>query len=182
MKTSGSSWTLLDPNQFLLEHTTNRMNQIKQVWRTDQIFYLSKPNQLNCLVSRGLSSTQSWLRKSQVVTRLCPSNLLLGVSWGTERLSAWANCISPTRGQNISDLVFTINPTLVDNVSITPGLSDHDIVLTKVIAKPEITKQVPCTILLQEGRLGPAQTVHEGSPLWTHTVWPYHHQCTKYVG
>ena len=35
-----------------------------------------------------------------------------------------------------------INPTLVDNVSITPGLSDHDIVLAKVDAKPEITKQV----------------------------------------
>ena len=36
---------------------------------------------------------------------------------------------SPTRGQNILDLFLTTNPTLVDNVSITPGLSDHDIVL-----------------------------------------------------
>ena len=41
-----------------------------------------------------------------------------------------------------------IDHTLVDNVSITPGLSDHDIELAKVNAKPEITKQVPRTILL----------------------------------
>ena len=37
---------------------------------------------------------------------------------------------SPTRGQNILDLFLTTNPTLVDNVSITPGLSDNDIVLS----------------------------------------------------
>ena len=36
----------------------------------------------------------------------------------------------------------------MDSVSITPGLFDHDIVLVKVNTKPEITKQVPCTILL----------------------------------
>ena len=54
---------------------------------------------------------------------------------------------SPTRLQNILDLFFTTNPTLVDNVSIKPGLSDHDIVLVSVNAKPEITKQVPRTIL-----------------------------------
>ena len=54
---------------------------------------------------------------------------------------------SPTRGQNILDLFFTTNPTLVENVSIIPGLSDHDIVLAKVNAKPEISKQVPRTIL-----------------------------------
>ena len=54
----------------------------------------------------------------------------------------------PTWGQNILDLFLTKNPTLVDNVSIIPGLSDHDIVLAKVNAKPEISKQVPHTILL----------------------------------
>ena len=42
------------------------------------------------------------------------------------------------------------NPTLMDNVSITQGLSDHDIVLAKDNAKPEITKQVPCTIPLHK--------------------------------
>ena len=71
---------------------------------------------------------------------------------------------SPTRGQNILDLFFTTNSTLVDNVSIIPGLSDHDIVLAKVNAKPE--KADPSNyFIIQEGRLKPAQTVHEGSPL-----------------
>ena len=50
---------------------------------------------------------------------------------------------SPPRGQYILDLFFTTNPTLVDNVSITPDLSDHDILLTKVNIKPEVIKQVP---------------------------------------
>ena len=57
---------------------------------------------------------------------------------------------SPTRGQNILGLFFTTNPTLVENVSIIPGLSDHDTVLAKVNAKPEISQQVPCTILLNK--------------------------------
>ena len=47
---------------------------------------------------------------------------------------------SPTRGQNILDLFLTTNPTLVDNVSITQGLSDHDIVLIQVNVKPEVLK------------------------------------------
>ena len=36
----------------------------------------------------------------------------------------------------------------MDNVSITPGLSDHDMVLTQVKVKPEVTKQVPRNIHL----------------------------------
>ena len=55
---------------------------------------------------------------------------------------------SPTRGQNILDLFLTTNPTLVDNVSITPGLSDHDVVLIQVNVKPEVLKQVPRNIHL----------------------------------
>ena len=55
---------------------------------------------------------------------------------------------SRTQGQNILDLFLTTNPTLVDNVSITPGLPDHDIVLTQVNVKPEVLKQVPCNIHL----------------------------------
>ena len=34
----------------------------------------------------------------------------------------------------------------MENVSIIPGLSDYDIVLAKVKAKPEISKQVPRTM------------------------------------
>ena len=55
---------------------------------------------------------------------------------------------SPTRCQNILDLFFTTNPTLMANVSIIPGLSKQDIVLAQVIAKPETTKHLPCIIAL----------------------------------
>ena len=61
-----------------------------------------------------------------------------------ESLKVLDNCLleqmvtSPTRGQNILDLFLTTNPTLVDNVSITPGLSDHDIVLIQVNVKPNL--------------------------------------------
>ena len=55
---------------------------------------------------------------------------------------------SPTRGQNILDLFFTTNPTLVGNVSITPGLTDHDIVLTLVNVLSRVLKNVPRNIHL----------------------------------
>ena len=55
---------------------------------------------------------------------------------------------SPTRGQNILDLFFTSNPTVVNKVTVIPGLSDHDIVLAAVNSRPELIKQGPCDILL----------------------------------
>ena len=56
---------------------------------------------------------------------------------------------SPTRGQNILDPVFlTSNPTLIEKVSVLPGLSDHDVVMAEVNAKHTVMKQVPRNILL----------------------------------
>ena len=52
----------------------------------------------------------------------------------SECLGAFSDCLleqivtSPTRCQNIIDLFFTTNPTLIDKVSILPGLADHYIV------------------------------------------------------
>ena len=72
----------------------------------------------------------------------------------SECLEAFSDCLleqivtSPTRGQNIIYLFFTTNPTLIDKVSILPGLSDHDIVVAKASAKPELTKQFPRDIPL----------------------------------
>ena len=57
---------------------------------------------------------------------------------------------SPTRGQNIQPLFFTTNPSLVDDISVISGLSDHDIVLAQVNVKPEVTKQVPRNIPLHK--------------------------------
>ena len=53
---------------------------------------------------------------------------------------------SPSRGQNILDLFFTPNHTLV--FSVIRGLFDHDIVLAQVNVKPEVTKQVSRNIPL----------------------------------
>ena len=50
---------------------------------------------------------------------------------------------SPTRESNILDLVFTNVPFLVQNASIHPGLSDHDIVSVEILISPFIINQ-PC--------------------------------------
>ena len=57
---------------------------------------------------------------------------------------------SPTRGKHILDLFFTSKPTLIDSVSILPGLSDHDIVQVHVLVNTILsqTKQVPRNIRL----------------------------------
>ena len=57
---------------------------------------------------------------------------------------------SPTRGKHILDLFFTSNPTLIDSVSILPGLSDHDIVRVLENTIPSQTKQVPRNIPLYQ--------------------------------
>ena len=52
------------------------------------------------------------------------------------------NCLvqmvsKPTRDNNILDLCLTNNPTLVDNVIIEPGISDHETVIAVVkLMKP----------------------------------------------
>jgi len=45
---------------------------------------------------------------------------------------------TPTREQNILDLVFTSNPTLVKSSVSIPGLSDHDAIVTDIDIKPGI--------------------------------------------
>ena len=54
-----------------------------------------------------------------------------------------------TRGKNTLDLFFTTNPTLVEKVTLTPGMSDHDsIPLVIINCKPKFIKQKPRRILL----------------------------------
>ena len=66
-----------------------------------------------------------------------------------ECLEAFNDCLLeqmvtlPTRGHNILDLIFTSNPTLMDKISISPGLSDHDIVMAEINARPARTQQPP---------------------------------------
>ena len=49
----------------------------------------------------------------------------------------------PTREDNILDLVFTTNPSLIKSTSNTPGISDHDIVVVDSDTKPFYAKQKP---------------------------------------
>ena len=51
--------------------------------------------------------------------------------------------IEPTRGENVLDFFLTSNHTLVDDIKISPGIADHDIVVANVNVKPRISKQVP---------------------------------------
>ena len=61
----------------------------------------------------------------------------------------------PTRDSNILDLFFTTNPTLVQRVSILPGISDHAIV--QIQGNPSakiIFSETAVYIPIQEGKLG----------------------------
>ena len=102
------------------------------------ILNLSQPNKLNCLAPWGHNLPKvDW-------ENLIPSPDCGHPTFYRECLEALDDCLlekmvtSPTRGQNILDVFLKTNPTLVDNVSITPGLSDHDKVLIQVNVKPEV--------------------------------------------
>ena len=49
--------------------------------------------------------------------------------------------LTPTRGPNVLDLVFTTNPTLAKTSVSIPGISDHDVVVSDFDAKPQIHHQ-----------------------------------------
>lgn len=48
---------------------------------------------------------------------------------------------SPTRENNILDLVFTTNPTLIKSSISIPGISDHEAILTDVDIIPKLSKK-----------------------------------------
>ena len=51
--------------------------------------------------------------------------------------------LTPTRGENILDLFLTSNHTLVKNIDVLPGISDHNLVFSEVSTKPVETRQPP---------------------------------------
>ena len=55
-----------------------------------------------------------------------------------------------TRDSNILNLFFTTNPTLVQRVSILPGINDHDIVQIQVNAFAKFLFQKPRSISLNK--------------------------------
>ena len=54
----------------------------------------------------------------------------------------------PTRQDNILDLVFTNNPSLVKSSTSVPGISDHAMVVTDCDIKPVYNKQNPRKVYL----------------------------------
>ena len=54
----------------------------------------------------------------------------------------------PTRQENVLDLVFTDNPTLIKNSQSIPGISDHAMVVTDSDVKPIYNKQKPRKVYL----------------------------------
>ena len=55
---------------------------------------------------------------------------------------------SPTRGENNLDLIFTSHPALVKNTKVTPGISDHDIVVMDIDLKAQTRKTKPRKVYL----------------------------------
>ena len=61
-----------------------------------------------------------------------------------------------TRGKNTLDLLFATCPDLVENVSVTPGISDHDAVEADVLLKARVTKKKPRLVYMY-GKADPAK-------------------------
>jgi hypothetical protein len=58
------------------------------------------------------------------------------------------NCLNqavtePTRQHNILDLVLTTNPSIIENISVEDGMSDHKVVITDINIKTKPRKTVP---------------------------------------
>ena len=65
---------------------------------------------------------------------------MLGIS--TDHLLTQMNH-APTRGENCLDLIFTNHPQLVKSTHVTPGISDHDIVVLDTEFKAQHRKIKP---------------------------------------
>ena len=108
---------------------------------------VKKSNSTLCILGDFNLPKIDWVTKT--LKPDCPN-----IDFYSKCLEAFDDCLleqmvtSPTRGQNILDLFFTTNPTLIDKTSVLPGLSDHDIITAEVNVKPKMIKQVPRNIFL----------------------------------
>jgi hypothetical protein len=51
---------------------------------------------------------------------------------------------TPIRGSNLLDIILTSNPSLFKSSTNTPGISDHDMIITDCEAKPHYQSKRPC--------------------------------------
>ncbi len=54
----------------------------------------------------------------------------------------------PTREQNMLDLTFTTNPSLIKSTANAPGISDHAMVVTDTDIKPIYIRQKPRKVFI----------------------------------
>jgi hypothetical protein len=58
-------------------------------------------------------------------------------------------CVTePTREKNISALVLTTNENLVHKVDVMNGMSDHQMIITTINARPKIIRNKPRKVYL----------------------------------
>ena len=99
---------------------------------------------------------------------------LPGINWDEEQPNTGSTCLplsreliriasdfslsqinsTPTRGENILDLLFTSHPSLMKSTYVTPGISDHDILIMDTDLKAQTRKGKPRKIYLyQKGNI-----------------------------
>ena len=89
----------------------------------------------------------TWEDNQATIKQNCPSPDMYQDFVSTINDNCLTQMVSePTRDNNILDLFLTNNPTLVDNVSIVPGISDHETVIAVVKLRPTIQKLKPRTV------------------------------------
>ncbi|XP_071150348.1 uncharacterized protein [Mytilus edulis] len=67
--------------------------------------------------------------------------------------------ITPTRGNNILDLVFTTNNNLIESISVESGISHHEAVIVDIKTKVKLTKKKPRkTFLYSKGNIPAIKT------------------------
>ena len=83
---------------------------------------------------------------------ICQNGDLNSPKWGPKLLDICMDHsleqvqLKPSRGNNILDVVFTNRPSLINTVSLLPGIADHDTICTDTLIKPTYAKQPRRTI------------------------------------
>ena len=125
VKTFGYRSTSLALGQFSLELIINHRNTTSS---NKSLAMVKQTNSQICLLRDFNLPKVNW-------ELMAPKPDCSHPTFYRECLEVFNDCLleqmvtSPTWGQNILDLLLTSNPTLIEKVSVLPGLSDHDIVM-----------------------------------------------------
>ena len=113
-----------------------------------------KPHELD-QASLELDTSLNLVKKSNPQIWLLGDFLLAKIDWQLQTptpdcenqtfysdcLQTFSDCLLEQMVTNILGLFFSTSPTLVLNVTIQPGLSDHDIVLAEIKSRPGLIQE-----------------------------------------